>query len=156
MTNTALLVASESLPVVDIDNTIFLQAILFLFLFVVLHFLLFKPWLEIRERRTARIGGALEQAVSLRATARESEAEYSERLAKARDEAIGLRSDRRREAETQEAEIVGVARREAASALEAQKLVLAEQTETARAELGGRVDTLADDIAQQILGRSAS
>lgn len=155
MTNTALLAASESLPVVDVDNTIFLQAILFLFLFVVLHFLLFKPWLEVKERRAKRIGGALEQADTLRASARESEAEYMQRLAKARDEAISLRSDHRRRAEHEEADIVGVARREAASELEARKLVLAKQTEVARAELGGRVDSLADDIAQQILGRPA-
>ncbi|PRQ05661.1 ATP synthase F0 subunit B [Enhygromyxa salina] len=155
MTNTALLVASESLPVVDIDNTVFLQAILFLVLFIVLNSLLFKPWLEVKARRAQQIGGALADAAQLRTQAQQSSLEYDERLSKARDEAIALRSDRRREAEVEEAQIVAVARTAASEALEARKLTLARETEQARGELGGRVSTLADEIAQQILGRSA-
>ncbi|KIG12306.1 ATP synthase F0 sector subunit b [Enhygromyxa salina] len=155
MTNTALLVASESLPVVDIDNTIFLQAILFLLLFVVLNSLLFKPWLEVKARRAQQIGGALADATQLRTQAEQSGQEYEQRLAKARDEAMELRSDRRREAELEEAKIVGAARAEANQALDARKQALAQQTEQARGELGGQVSSLANEIAQQILGRSA-
>jgi F-type H+-transporting ATPase subunit b len=155
MTTTALLVASESLPVVDIDNTIFLQGILFLLLFVVLNSLLFKPWLEVKARRAQQIGGALADATQLRGQAQESENEYQRRLTKARDDAMAFRSDRRREAEVEEAQIVAVVRAEASVALEARKLTLAKQTEQARGELSGRVDTLASEIAQQILGRSA-
>jgi F-type H+-transporting ATPase subunit b len=147
--------ASESLPVVDIDNTIFLQALLFLFLLVVLNFLLFRPWLEIRERRAKRIGGALKDAAELRERATSSEADYAARLARARDEAMTIRSDRRREADEQEAAIVADARREATAALEARKQVLAGEVEQARVELGGRVDSLARDITSQILGRPA-
>jgi F-type H+-transporting ATPase subunit b len=149
------LVASESLPVVDIDNTIFLQALLFLLLFVVLNFVLFKPWLEVKDRRAKRIGGALEDAAELRERATASGAEYSARLAKARDQAMTIRSDRRREAEEQEAEIVAVARREAATALEGRKQTIAGEVDKARAELGSRVDALANDITARVLGRSA-
>ncbi len=149
------LLASGSLPVVDIDNTIFLQALLFLFLFVVLNFVLFKPWLEVRERRAKRIGGALEDAAELRERATASEAEYATRLAKARDQAMTIRSDRRREAEDKEATIVGDARREAAAALDARKQTLTQEVEQARGELGSRVDSLAADITSQVLGRPA-
>lgn len=155
MTNTALLVASESLPVVDIDNTIFLQAILFLVLFIVLNSLLFKPWLEVKARRAQQIGGALSDATQLRAQADEAGQEYERRLSKARDDAMVLRSDRRREAELEEAKIVGDARGEANTALDARKLTLAQETEQARAELGGRVNSIASQITEQILGRSA-
>lgn len=155
MTITALLVASESLPVVDIDNTIFLQAILFLLLFLVLNSLLFKPWLEVKARRAQQIGGALSDATKLRGQAEEIGLDYQRRLTKARDDAMTLRSDRRREAEVEEAQIVGVARTKANSALEARKLTLAQETEQARGELGGRVGALASEISQQILGRSA-
>jgi F-type H+-transporting ATPase subunit b len=146
--------ASES-PVVDIDNTIFLQALLFLFLLVVLNALLFKPWLEIKDRRAKRIGGALKDATELRERAAASEIDYAARLAKARDEAMTIRSDRRREADAQEATIVGDARREAAAALDARKQVLTGEVEQARAELGERVDSLARDITSQVLGRPA-
>ncbi|HLT39112.1 MAG TPA: hypothetical protein VK034_22665 [Enhygromyxa sp.] len=147
--------ASESLPVVDIDNTIFLQALLFLFLLAVLNFLLFKPWLEIKERRAKRIGGALEDAAELRERAAASERDYAARLVKARDQAMGIRSDRRREAEEREAEIVNVARRDAAASLESRKAMLSGEVEQARAELEGRVESLARDITTQVLGRSA-
>jgi F-type H+-transporting ATPase subunit b len=149
------LLGSESLPVVDIDNTIFLQALLFLLLFVVLNFVLFKPWLEVKERRAKRIGGALADATELRERAATSGAEYDARLAKARDQAMTIRSDRRREAEEQEAEIVAVARREAATALEGRKQTIAGEVDKARAELGSRVDALANDITARVLGRSA-
>ncbi len=149
------LLASESLPVVDVDNTIFLQALLFLLLFFVLNFVLFKPWLEVKERRAKRIGGALEDAAELRERAAASEADYSARLARARDQAMTIRSDRRREAEDQEAELVGAARREAAESLETRKQELGREVEQARAELGARVDSLAVDITTQVLGRPA-
>jgi F-type H+-transporting ATPase subunit b len=155
MHSTALLVASESLPVVDIDNTLFLQALLFLFLFVVLNYVLFKPWLEIKERRAKRIGGALEDAVELRERARANEARYAAQLSKARDEAMSLRSERRRAAEDQEASIVDSARHDAAADLDARKQALGREVEQARAELGARVDELARDITTQVLGRPA-
>jgi F-type H+-transporting ATPase subunit b len=147
--------ALESLPVVDIDNTVFLQGLLFLFLLVVLNFVLFQPWLEIKDRRAKRIGGALEDAAELRERATATEADYAARLAKARDEAMTIRSERRREADEKEAAIVGDARREAAASLDARKQALTREVEQARGELGGRVDSLARDITSQVLGRPA-
>jgi F-type H+-transporting ATPase subunit b len=147
--------ALESLPVVDIDNTVFLQGLLFLFLLVVLNFVLFQPWLEIKDRRAKRIGGALEDAAELRERATATEADYAARLAKARDEAMTIRSERRREADEKEAAIVGDARREAAASLDARKQALTREVERARGELGGRVDSLARDITSQVLGRPA-
>lgn len=147
--------ASESLPVVDIDNTIFLQALLFLLLLVVLNFVLFQPWLEVKERRAKRIGGAMKDASELRERAAASELDYVARLAKARDEAMTIRSDRRREADEQESTIVNDARREAAATLDARKDVLTREVEQARTELSGRVDSLARDITSQVLGRPA-
>lgn len=147
--------ASESAPVVDIDNTIFLQAILFLFLFVVLNVFLFKPWLEVRERRAKQIGGAVSEAQALRTRASDASSEYEQRLAAAREQAIVERSDSRRAAEAEEATIVGTARRDATAELDAYKRTLEQQAGEARTELGGRIDVLAGDITKQILGRSA-
>jgi F-type H+-transporting ATPase subunit b len=148
------LLASESAPVVDIDNTVFLQLILFLFLFVVLNVFLFRPWLEVRERRAKHIGGATAEAASLRSHARDASNEYEQRLAAAREAAIVARSESRRAAEAEEATIVGAARREATAELDVHKRTLEQQAGEARAELGGRIDALAGDITKQILGRS--
>jgi F-type H+-transporting ATPase subunit b len=149
-----LVLASESAPVVDIDNTVFLQMILFLFLFVVLNVFLFKPWLEIKERRAKQIGGATTEAQSLRTRARDASSEYEQRLAAAREQAMVVRSDSRRAAEAEEATIVGAARREATAEFDSYKRTLDQQAGEARAELGGRIEALAGDITKQILGRS--
>jgi F-type H+-transporting ATPase subunit b len=149
------LLASESTPVVDIDNTVFLQLILFLFLFAVLSVFLFKPWLEVRERRAKKIEGAVAEAQSLRTRAHESVGTYDQRLAEARQQAMAVRSDSRRAAEAEESTIVGAARRQAVEALDAHKRTLEQEAGQARVELGGRIDALAGDITTQILGRSA-
>ena len=149
-----LLLALEAIPVVDIDNTIFIQGALFLVLIFILKPLLFDPWLAARDRRTQRIGGALEEATLMREQAAEKSVEYEARLRRAKDEALSLRSDQRKVAETQEAALVSDARREAGEALDATKLKIASDIEQARAELQSRVDSLASDVSKQVLGRA--
>ncbi len=150
-----LVLASESAPVVDIDNTVFLQLILFLFLFAVLNVFLFKPWLELRERRAKKIEGAAAEAASLRTQAHETAGSYDQRLSAAREQAMAVRSDSRRAAEAEEATIVAAARREAAAELDAHKRTLEQQAGEARSQLGARIEALAGDITTQVLGRSA-
>lgn len=147
--------ASESAPVVDIDNTVFLQLILFLFLFAVLNLFLFKPWLEVRERRTKHIDGAIAEAQSLRTRAQEAGTNYEQRLSAAREQAMTVRSDSRRAAEAEEAKIVGSARSEAVAGLEAHKRTLEEEAGQARSQLGPHVEELAGDITKRVLGRLA-
>lgn len=149
-----LLLASEAIPVVDIDNTIFIQGAIFLVLIIILKPLLFDPWLAARDRRTQRIGGALEEAALMREQAGEKSVEYDARLRRARDEAMTLRSDRRKVADAEEAALVGSARREASEALDATKTKIAGEIDQARAELQSRVDSLASDVTKQVLGRA--
>ena len=66
-----LLMAAEAIPVVDVDNTIFIQGGLFLVLIFILKPLLFDPWLAARDRRAQRIGGAHEEAALMRDQIRE-------------------------------------------------------------------------------------
>jgi F-type H+-transporting ATPase subunit b len=148
------LLAFEAIPVVDIDNTIFIQGALFLLLIFVLDPLLFKPWLAARDRRAQRIGGAHEEAALMREQAQEKSVEYEARLRRAKDEAMTLRSDRRKVAEAEEATLVAAARQEAAEALDATKARISSEIDQARAELQGRVDSLAADVTKQVLGRT--
>lgn len=150
----ALPLAIEAIPVVDIDNTIFIQGALFLVLIFILKPLLFEPWLAARDRRAQRIGGALEEAALMREQASEKSVEYEARLRRAKDEAIGLRSDRRKTAEAEEATLVASARLEAGQSLDATKTKIAADIDQARTELQGRVDSLAADVTKQVLGRA--
>ncbi len=155
MLSAMLIVASEALPVVDIDNTVFIQGGIFLALIFVLKPLLFDPWLAARDRRAQRIDGATTEATLLREQASEKAGEYDARLRRARDQALALRSERRKVAEAEEANIVGEARRDAATTLDATKQRIDAEIESARGELQGRVQALAGDITQRVLGRSA-
>lgn len=150
----ALPLAFEAIPVVDIDNTIFIQGALFLVLIVILKPLIFDPWLAARARRAQRIGGALEEAALMREQAREKSVEYDARLRRAKDEAIRLRSERRKQSEAEETTLVTSARQDASAALDVTKAKLTIDIEQARTELQDRVDSLASDVTKQVLGRA--
>jgi F-type H+-transporting ATPase subunit b len=150
----ALPLAIEAIPVVDIDNTIFIQGALFLVLIFILKPLLFEPWLAARDRRAQRIGGAIEEATLMREQASEKSVEYEARLRRAKDEAIGFRSERRKLAEAEEATLVASARQAAGQSLDATKTKISADIDQARTELQDRVDSLAADVTKQVLGRA--
>jgi F-type H+-transporting ATPase subunit b len=146
----------EAAPVVDIDGTVFVQGGLFLALMFILQGLLFKPWLEVREKRAQRIEGALQASRRLRTEAEELGLEYDQRLADARDEALGFRNDARQEAEEEMNGIVTEARKKATAGLEKDREKIREQASAAEQELAARVADMARDIATRVLGRSVS
>lgn len=144
-----------ALPVVDIDGTFFVQGGLFLLMVFLLNGLLFKPWLEVQARRTQSISGALEKAEQMQLDASAKGEEYDSKLRAARDEAMGIRSDERKEGEREAAEQLSAARDEARQALDEARKRIDQETSQARSSLSGRVDELAKDIVSKILGRAA-
>lgn len=142
-------------PVVDLDGTVFVQAGIFLLLMLILRGLLFKPWLAARERRVEKIDGAIAAASQLRQRAEALGLDYDARLAKAREQALEVRSEARRKSEGEGAEIVGGARHEATISLDQSRAKLVEEARVARQALVGKVDQLAAEIATRVLGRSA-
>ena len=141
-------------PVVDIDGTLFVQGGLFLLLMFVLQGLLFKPWLAARERRAERIEGALHAATALRERAAGLARQYDERLARARDQALDQRNAERHAADAEVHELVAKAKREAAERVEQDRKGLESNVTNVRAELRGRVEDLAREVAQRVLGRA--
>jgi F-type H+-transporting ATPase subunit b len=144
-----------ALPVVDIDGTFFIQGGLFLLMVFLLNGLLFKPWLEVQARRTQSISGALEKAEQMQLDATAKGDEYDAKLRAARDEAMGIRSDERKEGEREAAERLSAARDEARKSLDEARMRIEKETSEARSSLSGRVDELAKDIVSKILGRAA-
>lgn len=141
-------------PVVDIDGTAYIQLGLFLLLMVLLNQLLYKPWLQTRERRELAINGTATAADQLRKQADSLSSEYEERLAKVREEAFKLRADSRRTVEKEKTSRVADARTRGASELEAERARLASEANAAREALTRRVDELAQQVANKILGRA--
>jgi F-type H+-transporting ATPase subunit b len=142
-------------PVVDIDGTFFVQAGIFVVLVVILGPTLFRPWLEVQERRKTSIDGALAEAQRLQAEAEDLERRYQASLASANEDATLLRSQAHREEQARQAARVATEREQAASELDRTRARIAEQATRARAALLGRVDELAAQIVERLLRRSA-
>ena len=146
---------ASKIPVVDLDGTIFVQAGIFLLLLLILRGLLFKPWLEARERRVEKIDGAIKAADDLKTKADALGEEYDQRLAAAREQALEVSNDARRKSDAEGAELVGAARQEAGNKLEKSRAELEQEIAKAREALSGRVSSLAQEITTKVLGGSA-
>lgn len=144
-----------SIPVVDIDGTMYVQLGIYLVLVFVLGPLLFKPWLEAYDRRTKAIQGAESKAQDMRAEADDLARDYDERMESAREKAHVVRSNARREEEEAQAKTLASARADANDQLAAERKRIAAETDQAREALGGRVDELADEITNKLLGRAS-
>ncbi len=120
-----------------------------------LHYLLFKPWLAVQARRSERIDGALEKSAQMQREARELGDEYDSRLSRAKDEALEMRSVRRRAGEKERADEVAKARATARDQLDEARERIKGEAEEARKALSGRVEELASDITGKVLGRTA-
>ena len=142
-------------PVVDLDGTFFVQGGFFLALCLLLNFVLFQPWLKLRDLRVDRIDGALARSVAVLAEAQQIGADYDARIKVAREEAMGTRSASRVEAEGREADALGEARAKAADMLTKARAEIDAGAAQARSALGTRVDALATDVVSKILGRNA-
>ena len=148
-----LLVASAA-PVIDFDGTAYLQLGLFLLLMLILHPLLFKPWLETRERRETSIAGAVAEAARLRKDADETGATYDQRLKAAREEAQGIRSASRKSVEATRVRLITETRARSGRSLEEARLRASKEAAAARESLQGEIDSIARALASKILGRA--
>lgn len=142
-------------PVVDIDGTIFIQGGIFLGLMFVLQQLLFKPWLDVQERRAEKIDGAFALAEKLESQAHAKESQYATDLAAARDKATATRSMVRKDKESERETMLSSAREDAAATLAREKGRLSAEADKARGALEARIGELANDITSKVLGRSA-
>jgi F-type H+-transporting ATPase subunit b len=143
-------------PLIDLDGTIFIQFGIFLILAMVATRLLFKPYLKMREERTAGIEGARREAKELESEAETRMADYEKRMSDARARALDEQRKVRAEAALHQREVTEKAREQATKALEESHAKVADETSRARKELLPRADALAQDIVTKLLGREVA
>lgn len=143
-------------PLIDIDSTVFVQFGLFLLLFVVAKKLLFKPYLDLRERRKAGIDGARAEAERMTAQADAKLADYEKQLAAARNRANEEGRKVRAEASAHEKDVTDKARAETQKAIDEATAKMKQETEAARLQLLPQANTLARQIASKLLGREVA
>ena len=145
----------RSAGLVDLDVTVVAALVIFIGLMVVLNGMLFKPYLEILEKRGLKIEGAREEAKKISARAGESVGVYDAKLAEARAEAVQQRDALRREGQDAEEVALTAARTEANEKIRAGQALVQAQLDTASAELDTRAAELSKAIAARVLSQAS-
>ena len=150
------LVTVANQPLIDVDGTIAIQAVLFLVLLYLSNKLLFQPYLRLRDRRAEGIEGARAEAERMTAEGEGKLAEYTAQLTAARNRAAEEQRKIRAEANAHERDVTGKARQVAAQALEEAHARVQTETAAARQELLPRAELLGKEMAKRILGREVA
>ena len=145
--------ASDDL--LSINYTVFIQIAIFLLAIFILNKLVFKPFLNLVDRRDKLTRGAIEEAQALEARVEEIIAEYDVKLNEARALAIEERNKIILEGQTVADSIIGKAREETGVILADAKTKLEADTQEIKEKIKGDIDELAGDIASKVLGKEA-
>src|SRR5262245_54100393 len=143
----------EEHPLIDIDHTIWIQLVLFFIVALIGSRLLFRPYLRMRDERTAGIDGARDEAARLSAEADARLAHYEQEIAAARARAQDERRTIRSEAAARQREVTDQARAGASKNYESERLRVERETNAARQQLMPRATQVAGEIAGKLLGR---
>jgi F-type H+-transporting ATPase subunit b len=140
-------------PVIDIDGTVLLQFAIFVLLYAILRKFLFVPYLKMRADRASHIHGAEKKAQELERKRDSLDADYQQRMQKARSGAEDERMRLQSEGRARESELLGQARTRAQERIAETQKKIAAQVAAAEDELEKQAEPLAHSIAHKLLGR---
>lgn len=146
--------AAEDL--LSVNKTVIIEIIIFIAAIFILNKLVFKPFIELIDRREKLTKGALHEAKEVEEKVKDIIREYETKINEARVVALEERSKIVKEAETAANGIISQAREETAGLVEEAKHKLETETLAIKEKLKGDVQILAKEIASKILGREAS
>jgi F-type H+-transporting ATPase subunit b len=133
-----------------IDASFFSQFLIFIFVFLWLRAVFFRPYLELIQRRQGQSEGLSDQASKLEEEASRAELEYADALKKARNRAAAERerlvADARKEANTS----VDSSRREAKVRLDQARETAAKNFESDLAGLKTQVGSVASLLVEKL------
>lgn len=139
---------------VNLDVSVFIQIVNFLFLIWALNTVLYKPIRGILRQRKEKVDGLEQSVETLTGDAQQKEAAFAEGIREAR--ARGLKEKDalvNAAAEEEKAIIDKITQKAQANLAEVRKQV-AEEAQSARTELEKEIALFADAIGQKILGRA--
>jgi F-type H+-transporting ATPase subunit b len=137
----------------SVNYTVFIQIAIFLIAIFILNKLVFKPFLNLVDRRDMLTRGAIEEAHELEDKVKAIIEEYDQKLSEARTLAVEERNKLILEGQTVAADILGKARQETGVLLEEAKAKLEADTKEIKENIKGDIDALAGDIASKVLGK---
>ncbi|MBN2284083.1 MAG: ATP synthase F0 subunit B [Deltaproteobacteria bacterium] len=138
---------------IDLNYTLWIQMVNFLVLIFILYVLLYKPILNIIDKRESVIDESKERVRSLEQAAGDKMAQYDEQLRQARSEAAGQRDELKEEGSQTAKQIMQAARNEIAETISDLKAKMEREREEARAILREKTKDIALEISEKVLGR---
>jgi F-type H+-transporting ATPase subunit b len=139
---------------INIDGSLFIQIINFLFLIWVLNLLLYKPIRNIILQRKDKVSGMEQDVEQAEVKALEQNAAFADGIKDARVKGLEAKKAMMLEGEEEEKKIFSKINEKAQADLIKIKEQIAEQTKAAETALLKDVDNFADAISEKILGRT--
>jgi F-type H+-transporting ATPase subunit b len=139
---------------INLDWSLLVQMVNFIFLLAILYRFLYKPLLGKMEERTVAIKKSLDEAQAARAEATRQQDENATRLRAAYTEAQSIRAAALKEAGDEQRKLVEAARREAQQLVESAKAQMDADVRRAREELRREVSEIAITVAETLVRRS--
>jgi F-type H+-transporting ATPase subunit b len=139
---------------VEIDYTVFIQLVLFLLLIWILNQVLYKPLLQIMDRRKGVLDKAQEEVKTVQETIDRRVAAYEEKIRSAKMEAMGQKGDLAKEGAEAAKVITDKAKGEIAGLMGDFQAKLEKELASARDLLRNQSRVISLEIAEKVLGRS--
>lgn len=139
-------------PNISPDFTLFIQMAIFFASWLVLHFLVFKPYLALIEARRAKTVGLVDQAAKARVKAAQMETDYDVFMKAERKKITDWADGEKRKIGEEERDIVGKARAEVTIELETLRKQVGSELEEARHNLLPHVADYASHIVSKLVG----
>ena len=139
---------------VELNSTLFIQIVNFIFLIFILNQLLYKPIIRVVNERKQLVSDAQEEANRLGQSVEQKTAEYEEKLKYAQKESAVVREQLKNEGSEQAKAIMQEATREVAGIVDEFKGKIADEQEKARQVLRKKTQKIAAEISEKILGRT--
>jgi F-type H+-transporting ATPase subunit b len=139
---------------IELNLTLIIQLVIVLSLMGILTQIVFKPFMNVLQERRNRIEGAEQKAKDLQQQADELIERYREAIAAAQAQGASIRDEIRKTSLAEEMAILERAMGEANRLIQEIKGKIAEESQTARADLRFQAQNLSRVISERILGRS--
>ncbi len=135
----------------DFDITILFQFVIFSLAIAIMHFLIIKPYLQVREAREEGTQGKREDATETEERAMQQKAKYEEQLSEARRDAMGVRESLRNQGLAEKEEMVEEVRREVAAKLTEERGALNKRVSELEEQIDERAEALAKMMIDKVL-----
>ncbi|RPH52873.1 MAG: ATPase [Desulfobacteraceae bacterium] len=138
---------------INVDKSVFIQIINFLFLIWAMNVVLYKPIRKILLQRKEKIAGLEQSIENFGKNAQEKEDAYASGIKEARAKGQKEKEALLLSAQNEEKQLIEKINKKAQEDLVQMRNKIAKDTESVRSSLQNEVDTFAAAIGQKILGR---